>query len=367
MVFNLFRELILISVGEKDSLSSIPTGGDWLQLFKMAKKQALLGVCFGGIQRLYQKESEQLASLPAELKTRWMGSAVIIQCRNELMNARCVELQRRFSDAGLKSCILKGQGVASFYDSLASFRQSGDIDVFVDADRVAALDYLKNNGIACFGLDYVHAHPLFFNDVEVELHYRANVFRNLVRNRKFQRFVEQNKAEFFSGSVELADVGSIVVPSGWMNLFYQLHHIYRHLFSEGIGLRQVMDYFFSLKAISLSDEDTKKLLKVVKAFGMERFARGLMWVLVDVFNMGEDHMLWQPDVKEGQFILNDILNGGNFGQGNKRCSWSSNRRVNKFADATRRSFHLVTYYPSEALWTPVYYLWHFCWKRLQSI
>lgn len=365
MDFELFRELIRISVGEKDSFSSIPTGEDWLQLFKMAKKQALLGVCFGGIQRLYQERPEQLASLPAELKTRWMGTAVIIQYRNELMNARCVDLQQRFSDAGLKSCILKGQGVASFYGSLASFRQSGDIDVFVDADRVTALDYLKNNGIDCFEWDYVHAHPQFFNDVEVELHYRASVFRNLIRNRKFQRFVEQNKAEFFSGSVELADTGSIVV--GWMNLFYQLHHIYRHLFSEGIGLRQVMDYYFSLKALSLSDEDKQQLLNAVKEFGMERFARGLMWILADVFNMGECHMLWQPDVNEGQFILNNILKGGNFGQGNKRCNWSSNRRANKFADATRRSFHLVTHYPSEALWTPVYYLWHFCWKRLHSI
>lgn len=367
MDFELFRELIRISVGEKDSFSSIPTGDDWLQLFKMAKKQALLGVCFGGIQRLYQERPEQLASLPAEFKTRWMGTAVIIQCRNELMNARCVELQQRFSDAGLKSCILKGQGVAAFYGSLASFRQPGDIDVFVNADRVAALDYLKNNGIDCFEWDYVHAHPQFFNDVEVEMHYRVSVFRNLIRNRKFQRFIEQNKAEFFSGSVELADTGSIVVPSGWMNLFYQLHHIYRHLFSEGIGLRQVMDYYFSLKAISLSDEDAKKLLKVVKAFGMARFARGLMWILADVFNMYEDQMLWKPDGKEGRFILSDILKGGNFGKGNQRCRWSSNRRVNKFADAIRRSLHLVTHYPSEALWTQIYYLWHFCRKRLQSI
>lgn len=367
MDFELFRELILISIGEKDSFSSVPTGEDWLLLFKMSKKQALLGVCFGGIQRLYQERPEQLVSLPADLKTRWTGTAVIIQCCNEHLNARCVELQQRLSDAGLKSCILKGQGVASFYGPLASFRQSGDIDVFVDADRVTALDYLKNNGIACYGWDYVHAHPHFFDDVEVELHYRASVFRNLVRNRKFQRFVEHNKPEFFGGSAELADVGSIVVPSGWINLFYQLHHIYRHLFSEGIGLRQVMDYYFSLKVISLSDEDKQNLLTAVKEFGMKRFARGLMWILADVFNMYEDLMLWEPDEKEGRFILCDILKGGNFGKGNNRHSMYFNRRVNKYADAIHRSFHLVAHYPSEALWTPIYYLWHFCWKRLQSI
>ncbi len=367
MDFEQFRELILISVGEIDSFSSVPTGEDWLQLFNMAKKQALLGVCFWGIQRLYQERPEQIASLSADLKTRWMGTAVIIQRRNEHLNAHCVELQQRLSDAGLKSCILKGQGVASFYGPLASFRQSGDIDVFVDVDRITALNYLKDNGITCYGWDYVHAHPHFFDDVEVELHYRTSIFRNLIRDRKFQRFVEHNKFEFVSDSIELADAGCIVVPSGWMNLFYQLHHIYRHLFSEGIGLRQVMDYYFSLKTISLLDEDKQKLLDAVKDFGMEQFAQSLMWIFADVFNINEDLILWTPDEKGGQFILNDILKGGNFGTGNKRRSWLSNRRVNKFAFALSRSFHLVTHYPSEALWTPIYYLWHFCWKRLQSI
>lgn len=71
-----------------------------------------------------------------------------------------------------------------------------------------------------------------------------------------------------------------------MNLFYLLHHIYRHLFSEGIGLRQVMDYYFALRAISLTTDDRRKLLAAVKDFGMERFACGLMWVLADVFLSG---------------------------------------------------------------------------------
>ncbi len=366
MVSNLFRELILISVGEMDSFSSSPTVEDWLQLFKMAKKQALLGVCFEGIRKLCLDRPEQVTSLPEELKRRWLCTAIILQCRNEVMNTRCIELQRQLSDAGFRSCILKGQGVASFYGSLSPFRQSGDIDVFIDADRAASLDYLGKNCIACSGWDYVHAHPRFFDDVEVELHYRASVFRNLFRNRRFQRFIKQNKAEFFCGSVALANAGSIVVPSGWMNLFYQLHHIYRHLFSEGIALRQVMDYYFSLKSISLSDVDKQKLLKAVNEFGMERFARGLMWILADVFGMSGNLMIWKPDEKEGRFVLDDILQSGNFGMADKRDNKFPNRRASKLAEAVRRSRHLVTHYHDEALWTPIYYVWHFCWKRLQS-
>ena len=38
-----------------------------------------------------------------------------IQQRHELMNRRCVEAQRLLAEEGLKSSILKGQGVAPYY------------------------------------------------------------------------------------------------------------------------------------------------------------------------------------------------------------------------------------------------------------
>ena len=360
----LFRELLLISIGKRGSFSSVPTTEDWQGLFFMAKKQALLGVCFEGIQMVMESHSEQLVNLPPNLRLQWLGIAAMTQERNRLMNRRCVELQHAMASDGFRTCILKGQGVASFYDSLALLRQSGDIDIYVDADRATVLKYLKDKGIPDDGWDYVHAHPHFFGDVEVELHYRLNVFRNLFLNRKFQKFTEEHKAEFFCNTVSLADAGEITIPSGWMNLFYLLHHVYRHLFSEGIGLRQVMDYYFILKSISLSPDDNKKLLTEVRNFGMERFARGLMWVLSDAFYMDEKLMPWTPDEKEGRFMLEDIMQSGNFGKLDDRYGKPTGSKIRKFISTFRRSLHLLTHYPSESLWNPIYYVWHFCWKRL---
>ncbi len=367
MTIGLFRELLLISIGKRDSFSKVPSSGDWQALFAMSRKQALLGICFGGIQTVFKNHSEQLVNFPPDLKIQWIGFIAMTQDRNRLMNRHCVELQRAMTTDGFRICILKGQGVASFYGSLALLRQSGDIDIYVDADRATILKNLADKGIPNDDWDYVHAHLRFFKDVEVELHYRANIFRNLFRNRRFQRFIDANKEEFFCNEVALGDCGKIIVPSGWMNLFYLLHHTYRHLFSEGIGFRQVMDYYFALKSISLSQDDNQKLLTAVRNFGMERFACGLMWLLFAVFYMEESLMLWTPDEKEGRFILEDIMQSGNFGKLDGRYGKPTGNKICKFITTLRRSFSLLTHYPSEALWTPVYYVWHFCWKKLMLI
>lgn len=367
MTFSIFRELLLISIGHRDSFSSVPSSEEWQSMFALSRKQALLGICFEGIQTVFKSHHEQLVNLPATLKMQWIGIAAMIQERNRLMNRRCVESQQSLTSDGFRSCILKGQGGVSFYGPLASLRQSGDIDIFVDADRETSLKYLADKGIPNNGWDYVHAHPHFFDDAEVELHYRANVFRNLFRNRRFQQFIEANKEEFFCNRVALADGGEITIPSGWMNLFYLLHHIYRHLFSEGIGLRQVMDYYFALRSISLAKDDRCKLLAAVKDFGMERFACGLMWVLADVFCLEMEFMPWAPNEQEGRFILKDIMQSGNFGKLDERYGRPADSKPRKFLSTLRRSIHLLSHYPNEALWTPVYYVWHFCWKRIKSL
>ncbi len=364
---DLFFQLIQTALGTADGIDGVPTEEEWAEMYKEAQRQTLLGVCFVGVQKICGRHPEQAVNLPAALKMKWLGAAAFVQDRNRLMNRRCVELQQSMASDGFRTCILKGQGVASFYGELAQLRQSGDIDIFVDADLATILKYLSDKGLLNDGWDYVHAHPRFFEDVEVELHYRLNVFRDLFLNRKFQKFAEKDKKEFFGNKVALAAVGEITIPSGWMNLFYLLHHIYRHLFSEGIGLRQVMDYYFALRSISLSPDDSDQLLMAVRNFGMERFARGLMWVLSNAFCMEENLMPWIPDEKEGRFILEDIMQSGNFGKLDNRYGKPAGNKIRKFTATLRRSLHLLSHYPSEALWTPAYYIWHFCWKRIKCL
>lgn len=96
---------------------------------------------------------------------QWLGVAVSIQKKNELLNKRCTELQDLLMNEGFKTSILKGQGVATLYRAvenadLCSLRQSGDIDIYVEGGMKQSLQYCKGK----FGdieYDYVNAHAPF--------------------------------------------------------------------------------------------------------------------------------------------------------------------------------------------------------------
>ena len=81
----LFFELIQVSLGNLPCLSAIPSAEEWKSIYMMAQKQALIGVCFCGVQRL---QSEQVVQLPHELKLRWLVLSEKIRLRNELINRR---------------------------------------------------------------------------------------------------------------------------------------------------------------------------------------------------------------------------------------------------------------------------------------
>ena len=147
-----FFELIRVSIGNKVCLSRVPSAAEWKALYSLSVKQAVAGVCFCGVQRLKKSGYD----IPTDLYMKWLGMAAKIQQRNELMNRRCVEAQRMLTEEGMKSCILKGQGVARYYklkdeslelraNSLGMLRQSGDIDVWVDGGMEKALRWCRRS------------------------------------------------------------------------------------------------------------------------------------------------------------------------------------------------------------------------------
>ena len=101
----LFFELLQVAIGNRTSLSITPTTDDWDNLYSHALQQTLLGVCFYGIQKL---PKEQVTLLPLPLKMQWLAIVVKIQKQNELLNYRCVELQRILSKVDFRTYIMKG-------------------------------------------------------------------------------------------------------------------------------------------------------------------------------------------------------------------------------------------------------------------
>lgn len=361
----LFFELIRVAIGKTNRLSHIPSALEWKFLYRIAEEQSLLGICFAGLQRMGANSDSGFVELGLDEMQYliWLGMASQILQRNECVDRQCVELQRRFSDYGIRSSILKGQGVATLYlEELRGFRQSGDIDIFVDCGRKKTISFLRSLGKSVQEWDYVHAQSMFFPDTLVEVHYRVSVMHNLCANHRIQKFFARENKELFGGLARLRN-GSLVVPSNWMNIFYLLQHAYRHLFTEGVNLKQLMDIYFALSVLTLKSEEKILLKKKVSSFGMSRFVSGIIWVLVHIFAFDLRYSLWSPNKKEGLFLLNQIMKDRSLTQSSK-IRIMHPTKVEKFSSSAIRSFHYVAHYTGESLSVPLYYVWHLVWKRI---
>lgn len=359
----LFFELIRIAIGKQDGLSQLPSNKEWRVLYDMAKKQSLVGVCFAALQRLGADTNDGYTRIGMSemLYLTWMGMAAKIQQRNQIVDEQCVVLQKRLSADGLRSSVLKGQGVASLYSKhLLGLRQTGDIDILLDCGLDDAVRYIKDKGLSINRWDYKHLDIDVFDDTEVELHYRPGIMQNLLRNRRLQRFWVENKNEFYQNNVSVGQ-GSIILPSNRMNAFFLVLHIYGHLFSGGIGLRQVMDLYFSILSL---DGDEEWLDDCIDSFGMKSFMEALIWILREVFGLDASNLSWTPNQREGEFLLSEIMEGGNFGKHDNRFVKNDGTHMSFLKSMIRKNMHLLRHYSGEVIWSPVYYAWHWVWKRI---
>ena len=143
---NVFFSLLRVAIGTQDAFLRIPSESEWEELSEMAVKQSLAGVCFFGLLRLGADSDGgfKKIGMGEDLFFAWMGMAAQISLKNEIVNGQCVALHKRLAVDGFRSSILKGQAVATLYGKeLRGFRQSGDIDVYVDCGMERAQKYLR--------------------------------------------------------------------------------------------------------------------------------------------------------------------------------------------------------------------------------
>lgn len=332
---------------------------DWSGLFSFACKQAIAGVLFDGVNRL-PKEMVP----PRELLMKWFAMSEQIRKRNMQLNADAVEVYNMFRSAGFRCCVLKGQGNAMMYDNRFA-RTPGDIDLWVNADRKAIMNYVgKNFGVR--GLRYHHVELDMKGATDVEVHFFPLNMNNPINNSRLQKWFGRVGDLQCSNVVELPDgVGKMAVPTNEFNRVYQLAHIFHHFFDEGIGLRQLMDYYYLLNDMQSSAND-EYVIALLKRFGLYKFARAVMYVEQRVFGLDDRQMYVEPDAKAGEMLLEEILNGGNFGRYyTKYGEFTKQSTAKKYFLKVYRNLHFIKEYPAEALSEPIFRTWHFFWRLRQ--
>lgn len=346
-------------------------------LYNMAKKQSLVGICFAGVQRLVDSEKEDYCGMPEMLYLTWMGMAAKIQQKNEQMNVSTKEALLFFREKGFPCQVLKGQGVSLQYGNLSLLRQSGDIDVWLTGGREKIYQLSREVLGKITGANYHHIHFPMWEDPEIEVHIYPSFLSSPLRNYRLHQFCKHYEPK--NGCEDF--------PSINFNLVFIMLHCYRHLCGHGVGMRQVMDYYFVLRTAyeerRTKDEKQKTVFRDsfvnnsssvkddsllwIERLGMGRFAPALMWVLKEVFGLEDEYLLCEPDENEGRFLLNEIMNTGNMGHGETRFQWGQKSALGRFVAAQKRNLHLATHYPHEVLWSPLFNIWRFFWLKTKGL
>ena len=452
----IFFDFLRFCIGSDSEIPSSLKEADWKELYAIAKKQCLVGILFDGIKKLPAEH----VGMEKELLLQWMAESQILEKANVRLNDAAIQVSEWFRKKGFRTCILKGQGNALMYPNPYS-RTPGDIDIWVEGGDKRVISFVRSispHEKAC----YHHIEFPSYKGVEVEVHYRPSFLLCFWHNRKLQKYYERVKEEQFSHRVMLGEQGEIAIPTVEFNLIFQLTHIFSHLMNEGIGLRQLVDYYYVLcdfyKVYQKSSKITPSLFtlkegdfsnhpvplskegstfspspsssgsgdvtapsrrseplrskvggpskvspncagwdrlsiegynsagsttavtssastaldvvqKELKELGLWKFAGGIMYIMQEVFGMPTSRLIVPPNEKYGRFVLNEVLEAGNFGRHDARNRFGRSQLGHNL-QRVYRDIRLVRYFPAEALCEPLFRIWHFFWRlkhRRQSL
>lgn len=441
----IFFEFLRFCIGSAKEIPDSLKEVDWKELYAIAKKQCIVGVLFDGIKKLPAEH----VGMKKELLLQWMAENQMLEKANVRLNDAAIQVSEWFRKKGFRTCILKGQGNALMYPNPYS-RTPGDIDIWVEGEDKRVISFVRSispHEKAC----YHHIEFPSYKGVEVEVHYRPSFLLCFWHNRKLQKYYERVKKEQFSHRVMLGEQGEIAIPTMEFNLIFQLTHIFSHLMNEGIGLRQLVDYYyvlcdfykvyqnFSNPSVSLSkgsstfspspsssgngdvtapsrcseplrskdggpskvspncagwdrwdaigdmtsatastSTDTSataarssfaansyaaidRVQKELKELGLWKFAGGIMYIMQEVFGMPASRLIVPPNEKYGRFVLNEVLEAGNFGKHDARNRFGRSQLGHNL-QRVYRDIRLVKFFPAEALCEPLFRTWHFFWR-----
>lgn len=354
-IIELFFHLIRCGIGKQNTLPCTPDAQEWNELFEISKKQTLTGIAFAGIERLPQEQRP-----PREILLQWYKMCTLIKSKNAELDRKCAIVSGKFKSEGFGNCILKGQGIAQLYPD-PTLRTPGDIDIWLDGGEEKVLEYVKKFFPDCEPT-YHHVDFPITKELEIEIHYRPSWLYNPFANRRLQRFFKENADEQFTNEITTSE-GCFPTPTVAFNRIYILLHIYRHVFFEGIGMRQLLDYYFVLQQ-EITSEEINEYNELLKSFGLKKFAGATTYVMQQMFGLDSEHTLVEPNRRLGKFLMREIMIAGNFGKYDHRYDLGAHEYSFKRAvETVKRTMTLLTRFPDDTLWSPYFKIWHYFWRK----
>lgn len=233
---NLFFELIRIAIGVDGCLSWTPKVAERQEIYAIAKKQSLIGISFAGVQKLQMQQQ----CPPEMLYLKRMDMAAKIQQQGKKHREVIGRVSELLTAKGIDAIFMKGLICASRYLQ-PELRQCGDIDFEVrEEDFAKTLDALDEVAEVDRSLVHEHHGMAHIGGVQLEPHYKIHNFQN-PWNDRMMRMLQREVMNAHECYAEIGGKKTRKFPMEFEGMFL-VSHMVNHVYEEGLGLRQVMEY-----------------------------------------------------------------------------------------------------------------------------
>lgn len=233
---NAFLSLVRAGLWEKE-VQLVPYGDiDFAAVQKLAEEQGILGLVAAGIEHIVDAKPQKKDVL------QFIGRTVQMEQRNQEMNHFIGALVEKMRDAGIFTLLVKGQGVAQCYER-PLWRSSGDVDFLyndLDWQRADAF-FAPFSSYRKYGGKYSKEVGFGIDPWVVEIH---GTLRSGLSAR-VDKMIDAVQADvFLEGKVRMWKNGvtDVYLPAPDHDVFLVFTHFIKHLYKEGMNLRQVCDW-----------------------------------------------------------------------------------------------------------------------------
>ena len=385
--------LLQFAIGNIDEFTFHLSNKEWNELLQECKLHNVLGVTFSGIQKLPEEQMP-----PSELLAKWQEDAQKEKERREKVAEICRKACETHEKNGFSSCVLmprfskvRGEGVEVGAQSLEvsdeRFEVRGgnprDVDIlcwskdkkdgkrmiveYVNFQYVASTHHIKPKVVR--NLIDIEA-----GNIPVEVRFKSDYLNCPWYNSRFEAWVremvdkarppespcvgglDEGRGEGLERPSKSPCIGRFAELPDEFFVVYQLLHLYRKLFCEGMRLGHLVEYYYTLrefgdKRVEVSGESLgvrDKGLEIIERLGMKKFAGSVMYVLQTVFAMPDEYLICKPDARHGSFVLNITLMAGEYTRYIERTRTLKHLgRIGHHLYWIKRNRPFMTQYPAE--------------------
>lgn len=327
------------------------TQEEWQQMADLAVKQSVAGGFFDGIQNIYKSHGEILPKTEwaRELKGRLFGITLQLEQRNRKQIAVMNKVGGYMQKHGCRMMVMKGQACAAMYPN-PLHRSIGDIDCYLYDDYAKGNELIRQTGVHVDDSWYKHSkfsiegetfenHQYFVSTRGGERYKRLDaklkelaagselvswgvgelVGRESKESREGQETKEKGK-EMRDESLEFRETQSsdlltfnsqlstlnVTFPPVMFNALFLTYHACIHFVSEGLRLKQVLDWVVFVKRHQ-EDIDWKELHDWCEEYKLNRFLVVMNAIAIQKFGVEKRNTGMKHDSPFVEKVMYSIL------------------------------------------------------------